>query len=186
MSERLFTNLPGTSIEADLEKSDTEYILNSVFSTGGLVLSQVSQLTGAEPYDIQNWIKRGFCTPPVAKKYSRKQFCRIVIINTLREVMNIGEITTLLSYINGYLNDEKDDMIDDDILYVYFVKALSFTKSFSDAEVSDAVKKATEDYKEPFAGGADRLRKVLKIMVYAYFSSVIKKKASVMMSSLRI
>ena len=186
MSERLFTHLPGTSIEADLEKSDAEYILYSIFSTGGLVLSQVSQLTGAEPHDIQNWIKRGFCSSPVAKKYSRKQFCRIVIINTLREVMNIRDITTLLSYINGYLDDEKDDMIDDDVLYVYFVKALSFTTSFSDREVSCAVESATAGYKEPFAGGAERLRRVLKIMVYVYFSSVIKKRASIMMSSLGV
>ena len=48
----MITFLPGTTIEADLKRGDTEYILKSIFSMDGLVLSQVSQLAGVETYDV--------------------------------------------------------------------------------------------------------------------------------------
>ncbi len=176
--------LPGTTIEADLTRDDTEYLLKGVFSAGGLVLSQVASLAGIEPYTVQNWVKRGFCAPPVAKKYSKKQFCRIIIINMLKESLTIGEITKLLSYINGNLDDESDDMIDDDVLYVYLVRVISGVKIFSREAVEASAISATENYKEPFDGGRDKLIKALSVMTYAYFSTLINREASVMMQNL--
>ena len=180
----MITRLPGTTIEADLSRDDTEYILKSIFSMGGLVLSQVAQLAGLEPYDVQNWVKRGFCTPPVSKKYTKKQFCRIILINMLKESLPLGEIVRLLSYINGHLNDERDDMIDDDRLYVYLVRAVAAVEVFSEENVKAAVENAIADYKEPVPGGRRRLFKVLSIMVYAYFSTVLQRNVAQRMASL--
>lgn len=180
----LVTYLPGTTIEADLARGDTEYILNSIFSMGGLVLSQVSQLAGLATYDIQNWVRRGFLSSPVAKKYSRKQFCRIILINMLKECLEIGEITKLLSYLNGRLDDENDDMIDDDRLYVYLVRTIQEISNLSESEVDLAAYKATQDYQEPFAGGRERLRRVLAIMAYAYFSTTVHRTARRMLAAL--
>ncbi len=182
--DAMITRLPGTTIEADLSRDDTEYILKSIFSMGGLVLSQVAQLAGLEPYDVQNWVKRGFCTPPVSKKYTKKQFCRIILINMLKESLPLGEIVRLLSYINGHLNDERDDMIDDDRLYVYLVRAVAAVEVFSEENVKAAVENAIADYKEPVPGGRRRLFKVLSIMVYAYFSTVLQRNVAQMMASL--
>ena len=85
--------LPGTTIEADpAREGAAEGILSSLFMAGGLVLSQVSQLTGLEPHMIQNWVKRGFVSPPRNKKYTRRQFCRIVIINMLRDSLPLERI----------------------------------------------------------------------------------------------
>ena len=60
--------LPGTTVEADLRRPDAaDMLLSPLFLTGGLMLSQVSQLTGLEPHVIQNWVKRGFVSPPERK-----------------------------------------------------------------------------------------------------------------------
>ncbi len=176
--------LPGTTLEADLSKDDTEYILKSIFSTGGLVLSQVAQLAGLAPYDVQNWVKRGFCTPPVAKKYSKKQFCRIILINMLKECLPLGEIVRLLSYINGHLDDESDDMIDDDRLYVYLVRTVAAVNVFSEENVKRAAEAAVADYREPIPGGRARLVKVLSIMAFAYYTTELRRGVTSLMASL--
>lgn len=173
----MITYLPGTKIEADISRNDTEFILKSMFSMGGLVLSQVARLSGASPHDVQNWVKRGFVSPPVAKQYSKRQFCRVILINMLRDCLPIADIVDLLTYINGRLDDESDDMIGDDELYVYLVRTLSNLDSFSEESIKKAVALATEDYNEPFAGAKTRLYKVLTVMTYSYFSTHFHRSA---------
>lgn len=176
--------LPGTTIETDLEKNEVETILSNIFMTGGLVLSQVAQLADIEPYTVQNWVKRGFLSSPIDKKYSKKQFCRIVTINMLKECLPINEVTRLLSYINGHLNDEKDDMIDDDKLYVMLVTVVKEMKHFSERSAGESIDNLLADYEEPFAGARERLKKALMVMTYAYFSTLYNRKAAIYMNSL--
>ena len=180
----MITYLPGTAIEADITRNDTEFILKSIFSVDGLVLSQVSKLAGVEPYDVQNWVKRGFLAPPVAKKYSKKQFCRIILINMLKDCLPLGEIVRLLSHINGKLSDESDDMIDDDKLYVYLVRTIASITVFSEQNVEIAAQAAVVDYDEPFPGGKKRLVRVLSIMTYAYYSTKIHRNAVALIAGL--
>ncbi|HML45801.1 MAG TPA: DUF1836 domain-containing protein, partial [Clostridia bacterium] len=70
-----------------------------------------------EAYTIQNWVRRGFISPPEHKRYSKRQFCRIALINALKDCMQMDSVTRLLTYINGNLSDESDDLIDDTLLY---------------------------------------------------------------------
>ena len=173
----MITYLPGTKIEADISRNDTEFILKSMFSMGGLVLSQVARLSGVSTHDVQNWVKRGFVSPPVSKQYSKRQFCRVILINMLRDCLPIADIVDLFTYINGRLDDESDDMIGDDELYVYLVRTLSQIESPSEREVKAAVALATADYQEPFAGAKIRLEKVLVVLAYSYFSTYYHRKA---------
>ena len=93
--------LPGTTIPVDWSRpEEAETRLNSLFLAGGLMLSQVASLTGLEPYVIQNWVRRGFVAPPERKRYSRRQFSRIVLINMLKDSMQLDKICALLSYVN--------------------------------------------------------------------------------------
>ena len=124
--------LPGTTIEARAD--DAQALLQSLFVAGGLVLSQVSLLTGLEPHTIQNWVKRGFLSAPQRKKYSQRQVCRIFIINMLRDSLQIERICQLLSYVNGRLDDEGDDIIDDTTLYLH---ALSLIAKMGDRLASE-------------------------------------------------
>ncbi|MDP4152490.1 MAG: DUF1836 domain-containing protein [Bacillota bacterium] len=173
--------LPGMTIVADLSIPESaERILNSIFLTGGVVLSQVSQMTGLKSHVIQNWVKRGFVSSPVSKKYSKRQFCRIVIINMLKDSLQIDTITKLISYINGELDDESDDIIDDSILYNLFVhiaSALASDKLLTFDNIDTAVRDALSRYNEPNEESRLRLFNVLKVMTAAFLSAQYKKMA---------
>ena len=178
--------LPGTRIP--VEKQSPEYIdalFTTLFAGGGLVLSQVTAYIGAEGYSVQNWIKRGFVAPPVAKKYSRRQFCRLAIINMLKDSMPIPDIMWMLSYINGSLTDESDDIVGDDILYLYFVSLLEEIKSTDDRDVLKAVNNVTAAYSEKNTGDLDKVREVLHIMYYTYRSAVLARFSGELLSTLR-
>ena len=183
----MIRKLPGTTIEASLQNSaSARELLDNVFMAGGLVLSQVSGLTGLEPYIVQNWIKRGFLSPPQHKKYSRRQFCRIAVINTLRDVLQIEKITSLLSYINGRLDDESDDIIDDSELYLYYIEAVNGTEGerITPEAVRDCVEEAVKDFAEPFPGAKRRLVKVLSVMVFAHFAAEMRARAEDVINTL--
>ena len=90
----MLKTLPGTTLEFDWSRlEEVEKTLSSLFLAGGLTLSQVSGLTGLEPYMIQNWVRRGFLAPPERKRYTRRQFSRIVIINMLKDSMHCNTFT---------------------------------------------------------------------------------------------
>ena len=55
-----------------LELVDFEAIRPAFVVTGGLMLSQVVEMTGLGSSTIQNWIKRGWIMSPVDKKYSER------------------------------------------------------------------------------------------------------------------
>ncbi|MDR1668584.1 MAG: DUF1836 domain-containing protein [Oscillospiraceae bacterium] len=104
--------LPGTTIECS--RSGAEDLLGSIFLTGGLVLSQVCQLTGLDQHMVQNWVRRGFCPPPISKKYTKRQFCRIALINLLKDSLRIDHIAALIDAVGG--------SVDECQLYLAFLK----------------------------------------------------------------
>lgn len=176
--------LPGTNIEvSELTYSSAENLFNSIFLTGGLVLSQVSGMTDCAPHVIQNWVKRGFVSPPVNKKYSKRQFCRIIFISFLKEIMQIDRVTALMGYINGQLDDESDDLVDDFTLYCHFIQVIGSLSDFREESVAEAVGKAAE--------GCDpsvrlRLEETLRVMATAYGASVLKARAAMMAGGLNL
>jgi len=107
--------LPGTNIQMDLQGgSDYRKAFETAFAmTRGIYLSQLSDMVGVPGPTLQNWVKRGFVSSPVGKRYSRRQTCRIILIAMLRDVMPLDETADLLSMINNNLADEQDDRIDD-------------------------------------------------------------------------
>ena len=181
------TCLPGTTIEVSgIKKKCSRVMFDGIFAAGGITLSQVSVMTGLEPYLIQNWVKRGFVSSPVNRQYTKSQFARIVIINMLREALQIDSICSLLSYINGDLKDHSDDLIDDGELYHNFVDMFSGMDGIiADKQViKKAAEAAAEDYAEPVLGAKQRLCKVLQVMAFAHFASICRKNAEEMLSGL--
>ena len=176
----MIKNLPGTTIEMDVPSATVaKDFLDNAFLCGGLMMNQVARLTGLEPYMIQNWVKRGFVSPPQKKLYTKRQFCRIVIINMLRDVLQIEKITALLSYINGRLDDESDDIIDDSDLYIYYIAAVSEIDApvFDKATFFQRIERVTSDFNEPFPGARERLINVIGIMFNAHLASTFRKVA---------
>ena len=179
--------IPGTVLHAD--RSDAEQIpqqLEALFFGGGITLSQVTAVTGLEAHTVQNWVKRGFLSSPVGKRYSLRQLCRILNINMLHGSMPIDRICSLLSYVNGQLSDESDDMIDDSQLYFMFVKLAARMKELQDYEAGAKLLDAhLADYAEPVPGARERVRTVLKIMLTAYLAARMMQEAEKMLSKLQ-
>ena len=178
--------LPGTTIEVGrITDGDSRQIFDNIFSCGGLVLSQVCNMTGLEAHTVQNWVKRRYVTSPKGRMYDVDQFSRLVIINMLKQSLSLDSIESLLSYINGHLDDNRDDMITDSELYHLFVCILIRLDGGVDIkDVEKAAEAVTENYNEPCPGAKRRLCKVLGVMAYSYYSSELRKKAELMMREL--
>lgn len=178
--------LPGTLIETGkLAEGDSRTIFDNVFSCGGLMLSQVCNMTGLETHTVQNWVKRRYVSSPKGRMYDVDQFSRLVIINMLKQSLQLDSIEKLLSYINGQLDNRADDMITDSELYHKFVSLLIKLNGLSDIEViKNTAKEVASDYVEPTSGAKARLCKVLVIMAESYFSSEMKKQAEMLMCEL--
>lgn len=111
--------LPGTAMPYDKRAaSDTYSLIAPIISaTGGLSLSQLSQLTGIESTTIQNWVKRGWVTPSTGKKYGERSVVRILLINIIRGTLKLEEIARLMRIVNGDVIDQEDDILHDTQLY---------------------------------------------------------------------
>lgn len=179
----MISYLPGTTIEIELSDGRAACLmLDNIFLGGGLVLSQVAQLTGLEQYVIQNWIKRGFLSPPQKKLYSKDQFCRIVTINMLRDSLRLDEICGLISFVNGRLDDDSDNLLSDSELYYYYIMLLANT--LRGDSVSTASDKVLEGFTERMPGARKRVSSVLEIMYNAHSASVFRKRAEMMLGQI--
>lgn len=178
--------IPGTVLRIERENADgVEEMFSSMFLAGGMVLSQVASITGLEPYTVQNWVKRGFLSPPRQKRYSKQQLCRILHINMLKSVLPLERICSLLGYINGKLDEESDDIIDDATLYFLFVRLAARSRQLDDpAEWEKALRESLRDYTEPVPGAKARIEKALRIMLIAYLAARMRQTAEQMLEAL--
>lgn len=178
--------IPGTTLSGQREDADrTDGLFQSMFLAGGLTLSQVSSITGLEPYTIQNWVKRGFLAPPKNKRYNMEQVCRVININLLKGALPLEEISRMMSYINGSLTDESDDTIDDTQLYFNFVKLAARARHIGGTrEWSAAIEEVMAGYTEPIPGAKERIIKVLRIMLTAWVAGRLRQEAEEMLAQL--
>ena len=162
--------IPGTTLTGLRANADrVDGLFQSMFLAGGLTLSQVATVTGLEPYAIQNWVKRGFLSPPQNRRYNLEQLCRIITINMLKGALPLEKICSMMQYINGDLTDESDDIIDDAVLYFMFVKLAARARHIGGNQAWDeALEQSTASYVEPYPGAQMRIRQVLKIMLTGY------------------
>ena len=178
--------IPGTVIKGpreDVEASIRQ--IEGMFLGGGMIRSQLASVSGVEPHDIQNWVKRGFLSSPVGKRYSINQFCRIVTINMLRTAMPMERICSLLTYINGKLDDESDDLIDDTVLYFMFLRLAARARHIGGTlNWEDALAEILGDYDEPVPGARERIDRVLRIMLTAWIGVRTIQRADQMLTAL--
>ena len=179
--------IPGTTLtELRANADHVDEMFTSMFLAGGMVLSQVSSITGLEAYTIQNWVKRGFLAPPRNKRYDMEQVCRIITINMLKGALPLEKICSLMQYINGDLTDDSDDIIDDAVLYFMFVKLAARARHIGGNQNWDeALEEATASYVEPYPGARQRIIKVLRTMLMAWIASRFKQQVDQMVDELK-
>ena len=179
--------IPGTALRGlrdDVEASIRQ--IEGMFLGGGMIRSQLASVSGVEAHDIQNWVKRGFLPNPVNKRYSCSQFCRIVTFNMLRSAMTMDKICSLLTYINGELDDASDDLIDDTVLYFMFLRLAARARHIGGTESWDtAIADILKDYAEPVPGAKKRIDQVLRIMLTAWIGVQTIRRAEAMLLDLK-
>jgi len=178
--------IPGTTLEGLRENADrTDGLFQSMFLAGGLTLSQVSSITGLETHTIQNWVKRGFLPPPSHKRYNMEQVCRIINMNLLKGSLQLEQICSLMSYLNGSLTDESDDLVDDTVLYFLFVRLAARARYIGGTKSWDeALEEITESYQEPVPGARQKLIRVLQIMLTVWVANTLRASAETMIAEL--
>ena len=178
--------IPGTVLEDRKDHADQiEGLFSSLFLAGGLTLSQVASVTGLESHTIQNWVKRGFLSPPRGKRYDMEQVCRIINMNMLKGTLQLDQVCSLMSYLNGCLTDAEDDLIDDARLYFMFVRLAAQARQFGgDQEWEDALREITADYREPVPSAKEKLIEVLRIMLTVWAANTLRNTAVKMIENL--
>ena len=178
---------PGTTIEvASLQEGDSKRLFDGIFAAGGITLSQVCVMTGLEPHVIQNWVKRGFISSPQRRMYSKEQFARIVIINMLKEELQLERICELVRIIGGALDNRDDDLICDDELYHRYVDMISDDQIDLDDKTSvvRAAERAAADFEERIPNSRLKLTGILQVMLYAHSASLLRDTAEDILWSL--
>ena len=103
----------------------------------------------------------------------------------LKGALTMEQICGLLSYINGELDDESDDLIDDAALYFMFIKlAVRSQTQHSMEEWEETIKDVLKDYEEPVEGGKMRIQNVLKIMISAWYTTRMRQQTEQMLAEL--
>lgn len=179
--------IPGTTLEDLRSNADQlENRFQTMFLAGGLTLSQVASITGLETHTIQNWVKRRFLPPPQNKRYNMEQLCRILNINILKGPLHIDEITKLLAYLNGNLDDESDDLVDDTLLYFMFIRLAARARHLGGTTAWDqALLEVTQEFKEPAEGAREKLIRVLNIMLTAWCANRLHQQAAAMIQEIQ-
>ena len=181
----MYWTIPGTVLQKPRQEAEhIEELFSAMFLAGGMMLGQVSELTGLEPYTVQNWVKRGFLPPPERKRYNLEQLCRILNINTLKNVLPMEQICGLMGYVNGQLDDEGDDIIDDTKLYFMFVRLAARAKElYREEEREVLLEQELSDYREPVPGAKERVKLALRIMLTAWLAARMRQEAEKMLKN---
>lgn len=178
----MLQNVPGTVLPwTEGLQQNAFAVLSPVLAvTKGLTLSQLRELTGLEGSTIQNWVKRGWVENPTGKRYGEAQIVRIVIINMLRNSMQLEKIIALMAYINGRVDDRSDDIIPDRELFSLLCSVIFEADRMhsTDREViASIIDSRMANYRVPNAQAGEKLRRAVLCMVLGFIASEIKKQA---------
>lgn len=173
--------IPGTILKrADMGNvTGLEFLSKIFYISDGVMLSQIREISGIDGTTLQNWTKRGWVENSKLKKYNIDQVAHILIINMLRNCMQLEKIAFLIRYINGSVDDRADDIIRESMLYDYICRILdsimSEDKSYEVSNLRDCIKAVTANYEEKISGARRRLTNALEIIIVAYYAAIIKR-----------
>lgn len=137
------------------------------------------------PATVQNWVKRGWVSAPVNKRYGERQVARILLINLLRPAMRLDQIASLLRYVNGSVDDRTDDILPDDQLYNWLCTAtlrLREESALNHEFVTTLIEALLEGYEGPVPDAKERLSHALTIMLLNVAAAALMQEADALMA----
>ena len=103
----------------------------------------------------------------------------------LKGALPLERICSLLGYVNGQLDNEADDMIDDSDLYFMFVRLATRSKELYRADSRDTVlDEELAGYREPVPGAREKVKQVLRIMLTAWLATRMAQETENMLNNL--
>lgn len=187
MESEQVNNIPGTILNRDKMDGATglEFLDKVFFITDKIMLAQIREITGIDGTTLQNWLKRGWVGTPNKKSYTKEHLARILIINMMRDTMQLSRIIFILQYVNG--KSEEDKIVKESVLYGYICKVLdrlSENGKISGAGIDGIISDVLSDYEEPVSGAGRRLSVGIKVITITYYSALIKAEAEAILDSL--
>lgn len=181
--------IPGTQMDKEAMGNVTGLaFLDKIFYIQqGIMLAQIRDISGIDGSTLQNWVKRGWTGNAINKKYSKDQLSRILLINMMRQALQLEKIDYLLHYINGDIESKDDDIIPESKLYDYVCKivdAVSAETVYDTETLRHYIGELTVDHPEIFPGARQRLNCVLEIIVTAYHASLLADYANARLQEL--
>ena len=181
--------IPGTVFNRDEMGGVTgeKFLSKIFFVTDGTMLGQIREITGIDGTTLQNWVKRGWLMRPHNKLYGKDQLARILIINMMRDTMQLSKISFLLHYINGRLDDTSDDIVTDSELYDYICRLLDLLMEKGSGGVRrlpELIQSVTSTYEERRPGARERLNRALEVIILSCWASLLKGRADVLLEGL--
>ncbi len=179
--------IPGTILDMDKMGNATglEFINKVFYITDRIMLAQIREITGIDGTTLQNWLKRGWVGAPDKKSYGREHLARILIINMMRDTMQLSRVLFTIEYING--KSEEDHIIKESILYDYICRVLSRLSGegvFRTETIYEIIDDVLADYEEPVTGAKRRLTNGLRVITITYYSSIVKAEAEAILDDL--
>lgn len=187
MESEQVNNIPGTILNRDKMDGATglEFLDKVFFITDKIMLAQIREITGIDGTTLQNWLKRGWVVTPNKKSYTKEHLARILIINMMRDTMQLSRIIFILQYVNG--KSEEDKIVRESVLYGYICKVLdrlSENGEISGAGIDGIISDVLSDYNETVSGAERRLSVGIKVITITYYSALIKAEAEAILDSL--
>lgn len=184
------TQIPGTVLERQKMGGVTgmEFLNKIFFISDGIMLAQIREIAGVDGSTLQNWLKRGWVVNPVNKMYSKEQLARILIINMLRDTMQLSDISFVLTYVNGDTARQEDDIISESRLYDYICRLVDMLTGMGELTrdtLREQIEECTSDYVEKMSGARRRLNSALEIIILSLYANVIKRHADTLIEKLR-
>ena len=182
--------IPGTILDREQMGNVTgEEFLDKIFYISkGIMLAQIRDIAGLDGSTLQNWLKRGWVVNPKNKMYNRDQLARILIINMMRDTMQLCDISFLLTYVNGDAETVEDDIIPESRLYGYICRMVELLVGHVEVTretLAGLIDECTADYEEKFPGARERLHAALEIIMMSHYAAMIKKCADTLVSALK-
>lgn len=179
--------IPGTILERSKmgDVTGMEFLDKVFYITNGIMLSQIREISGIDGTTLQNWVKRGWVGNPKKKTYDKEQLARILIINMMRDTMQLSRVIFVLTYVNG--GEECDRIVTESRFYDFICKTLERVASPESAGLNgleDVIENVIADYDEAVTGAKRRLVTGIRIVVLAYYAALIKSIADDTVDSL--
>lgn len=173
-------NIPGTVFSKEKMGGVTggEFLDKVFYIADSIMLAQIREITGIDGTTLQNWLKRGWVPNPIRKSYGREHLSRILIINMMRDTMQLSRIIYLLTYLNG--TEPEESIVPESTLYDWLCKVLEMVLDESSDGINGlehTIETVLGNYTEPCAGARRRLVKGISVIITAYYASILKARA---------